>query len=411
MQKSAPSGIISTFRGNEPFLILCVQVAVLHIGLGLITPILPLYAQTFSVSITLVGFLLTSQAIPRVFVNLPAGRLADRWGAHRTLTLAATIVTVSALLGGLAPNYFIFLLTRLLQGVGTGISQTSGFTYAAAVSQPETRARYISLYQGSFVLGGGIGPVIGGYTAQFFGYQAPFFVYATLAAIVGLWVYFRLPDPRDVNNEGRAQKERPSFFVALRRMLGHRAVLLASLVGFMVAFNRVSSRNMAITLQGDVLGLTEGQIGLALSMLFIATFVALYFVGTLADRFSRKAVIVPSWIFVAGALVLVAQAPNYPLFILGGMLFGFAGGIGGPIPAAYVADAADESEQGLAIGVYRTFSDIGMVFGPLVMGWIIDIADPSTGLMFNAVLLVTIAILFWSFAPEPTVAEKANSLG
>ena len=165
LSQPGPGSIIRVFKSNEAFLILCVQVAVLHIGQGLITPILPLYAQTFAVSITLVGFLITSQSLPRVFVNLPAGRLADQWGAHRLLAIAAGIVTLSAIGGGLAPNYFALLLTLLLQGVGTGMSQTAGFTYAAIISQPATRARYMSLYQGSFLLGAGIGPIIGGFTA------------------------------------------------------------------------------------------------------------------------------------------------------------------------------------------------------------------------------------------------------
>lgn len=79
MRKQSPlNSIFSTFRSNEAFLILCIQVAVLHIGQGLITPILPFYAQTFAVSITWVGFLLTSQALPRVLPNYrPNGLLAN----------------------------------------------------------------------------------------------------------------------------------------------------------------------------------------------------------------------------------------------------------------------------------------------------------------------------------------------
>src|SRR3972149_9420074 len=123
---TAARGILGTFRDNESFLILCVQVFVLHIGQSLIVPILPLYAQTFGVSVTLVGFLLTLQAVPRIFANLPAGQLADRYGAHRLLAVAAGIVTFSAVAGGLAPNYTVFLLTRLVQGGGTGVSPTGG---------------------------------------------------------------------------------------------------------------------------------------------------------------------------------------------------------------------------------------------------------------------------------------------
>lgn len=406
-QQTPLHSITGTFKNNEAFLILCIQVAVLHIGLGLIAPILPLYAQTFAVSITLVGFLLTSQALPRVFINLPAGRWADRWGAHRTMTVAAVIVMISAVGGGLAPNYFIFFLTRLLQGVGTGMSQTSGFTYAATVSQPATRARYISLYQGSFLLGSGIGPVIGGVTAQYFGYRAPFFVYAILAGLVGVWMHFRLPDPRKV--EARSQtgrRVRLSFVVSIRQMLSHRGVVLASLIGFVAAFNRVGTRNMAIPLQGDALGFSEGQIGLALSTLFIMTFVALYFVGALADRFGRKVVIVPSWLLIAAALVVIALAPGYATYLIGSLIFGFAAGIGGPVPAAYVADAAAEESQGMAIGVFRTFGDFGMVVGPLVMGWIIDQASITVGLLVNVVIIVVVALAFWFLAPEPQVQQQ-----
>lgn len=406
-RKSPFYSVVSAFTHNEAFLILCVQVAVLHIGLGLITPILPLYAQTFAVSLTLVGFLLTSQSLPRVFINLPAGQWADKWGAHRVMAIAAGIVMISAVMGGLAPNYFIFLLTRLLQGAGTGMSQTAGFTYAARVSQPATRARYISLYQGSFLLGSGIGPVIGGVTAQYFDYRAPFFVYAGLAAVVGLWMYFRLPDPRQLGSQPQLERRaQPGLWRSMRQMLGHRGVILGSLVGFMAAYNRVGTRQMAIPLQGDVLGLSEGQIGLALSVLFIMTFVALYFVGTLADRFGRKVIIVPSWLFTAAALVIIAFAPHYTLFMLGGTVFGLAAGVGGPIPAAYVADAADEESQGMAIGVYRTFGDFGMVVGPLVMGWIIDLASIKTGLLVNAGITLTVALAFWFLAPEPQVKEQ-----
>ncbi len=401
MSKPASSSVISTFKDNEPFLILCVQVATLHIGQGLITPILPLYAQTFAVSITLVGFLLTSQSLPRVFINLPTGRLADKWGAHRTMALAAAIVSVSAIIGGLAPNYFVFLLTRLLQGVGTGMSQTSGFTYAASVSRPENRARFVSLYQGSFLLGGGIGPVIGGVTAQYFGFRAPFFVYAFCAILVCGWMLWRLPDPRQLGTQTHRKRSRPPFLTAMRQMMGHRAIIMASLIGFMAGYIRVGTRHIAVPLQGDSLGFSESQIGLALSALFLMTVVSLMLTGALADRFGRKMLIVPSWLFVAGALLVIAYAPQYSIYILGGMLFGLAGGIGGPIPAVYVADAADEESQGTAIGIYRTFGDAGMVLGPLVMGWMIDVFSISTGLVVNATLIVLVAVTFWLIAPEP----------
>lgn len=411
MRPAPLRGITSTFKNNEALFILCVQVAVLHIGQGLITPILPLYARTFAVSITWVGFLLTSQSLPRVFVNLPAGRLADKWGAHRLMMIAAGIVALSAIGGGLASNYLLFLLTRLLQGVGTGISQTSGFTYAATVSRTETRARFISLYQGSFLLGAGIGPAIGGVIAQYYGYRTPFFVYALFATVVGVWMMLRLPDPRIAGRQKRELQSRAqSTWGTMWRVLAHPGVLIVSLLGLLGGYTRSGSRNMAVALQGSELGLSDGQIGVALSGVFVMTFVALFAAGTLADRYGRKAVIVPSWLLIGGTLAAVATAPTYALFLLGTAALGLAFGVGSPVPAAYVADTAAEDEQGLAIGVFRTFNDGGAVIGPLLMGWIIDQASVSAGLLVNAGTAILVSLAFWLLAPEPGQREEVERL-
>lgn len=407
------TGLWQTFRDNEAMLLLCLQVALLHIGQGLITPILPLYAQTFAVSTALVGFLLTAQMLPRVFVNVPAGQLADRWGAHRMLVVAAAVVTASAIAGGLVNSYWLLLLTRLLQGIGTGISQTAGFTYAATLSTPANRARFISLYQGSFLLGAGIGPIIGGFVAEYYGFRMPFFLYAAVAIGIGLWIYWRLPDPRRVAQRDQVVRRRPPFIQAFRQVIGIRGVLLVSLLGMVGGVTRGASRNMAIPLQGDALGLSEGQIGLVLSAAFFMTFIALFLVGTLADRVGRKAVIIPSWLAMALAVALMGSLSGFGPYVGSVVLFGLAFGIGIPVPAVYVADAAGDDNQGTAIGVFRSFTDMGAVIGPLLMGWIIDLADIGAGLLANAVLILVAVVAFALLAPnlsnaaaEPkTVAE------
>lgn len=396
------SEFVSTFRDNEAFLLLCVQVFILHIGQSLIAPILPLYAQTFGISTTLVGFLLTSQALPRVFSSLPAGRLADRFGANRLLTASCGIVTISAIAGGLAPNYAVLLITRLLQGFGSGISHTAGLTYTANISSPDKRARYMSLYQGSFLLGNSVGPVIGGTTAQYFGYRAPFFVYAVFALCVGLWMLMRLPDSRLTEEQLTSdRKTQPNIFRSARDMFRRPGVLLVCLIGLLASYTRAGSRNMALSLLGNELGLTESQIGLALTVIFLLTVISLYWIGAFADRFGTKKIIVPSWSIVAVGLIILAIAPGYGIFMLGASVYGLAAGAGAPVPVAYIANVVEEKSQGIALGLYRTFNDLGMIIGPFVMGWVGDLSQISHGVLVNAGLVILMALLFYLFAPDP----------
>lgn len=401
------NGIIDVFRNNEALLILCVQVFVLHIGQSLIVPLLPLYAETFVINTTLVGLLLTFQAVPRIFVSLPAGRLADRWGANHTLFVAAMIVALSGVVGGLAPNYTVLLISRIIQGFGTAISMISGLTYAANISTAENRGRHVSLFQGSFLLGNSIGPVVGGYTAQFLGFQAPFFVYAVLSVLVAIWVLARLPDPRTLGEHTETrQKKQPGFWVSMRSMLRNPGVVLVSMISLLAAYTRRGSRDMALPLIGSHIGATEGQIGFALTAIFLMNALVIYWAGSLADRYGTKAVIVPSWLLTALGLFLLGYAPVYGILLLGASIYGLGAGVGSPVPAVYVADVVDEESQGMAMGVYRTFNDIGLIIGPIVMGWIADNSGIANGVLVNAAVVAAAAVIFYFFAPEPEKSKK-----
>jgi MFS family permease len=406
MRKSNQQSAVDLFRENEAFLLLCVQVGILHIGQGLIAPILPLYAQEFAVSTTLVGFLLTSQALPRLFTSLPTGRFSDRVGSHRLLTLAAGLVTLSAILGGLAPNYIVLLFTRFLQGIGSGISHTAGLTYTANISKPENRARFMSLYQGSFLLGNSIGPAIGGFTAEYFGYRAPFFAFSMLAFVVGLWMLLRLPDSRRVGKSATLRDKSQSFMVALRSLIRQPGVLLVTLVGFGASYTRSGSRNMAIPLLGSEIGLSESQIGIVVTVIFFMTVVALFWIGSLADRLGPKAIIVPGGIVLGIALIYLVHASNFGFFLVGAALYGLAAGSCSPVPAAYISNVVEEEVQGIALGFFRTFNDIGILLGPMVMGLIADRINIGNGVLVNAGLVILIAILFLSFAPGSTKGGK-----
>jgi multidrug resistance protein len=406
VKQTSQQGILELFRGNEAFFLLCLQVCILNIGQGLIAPILPLYAQEFEVSATLVGFLLTSQALPRLFTSLPTGRLADRVGSNRLLTVSAGIVTISALVAGLAPNYQVLLFTRLLQGIGAGISFTAGLTYTANVSKAESRARFISLYQGSFLFGNSIGPVIGGVTAEYFGYRAPFYVYAILALIVTLWMYIRLPDSRlEMGRSDVKRRESPGFLSALGSLIRQPGVLVVTLIGFSASFTRSGSRNMAFPLMGTEIGLSESQIGLIVTVIFFMTVVALYWIGALADRFGPKAILVPSGLVLAGTLVGMVYASNFGVFLVGAAVYGLAAGAASPVPAAYISNVVEENMQGTALGFFRTFNDVGLLLGPLVMGLVADQSNIGNGVLVNAGLVILITMLFLVLAPKGSKVE------
>jgi SHS family lactate transporter-like MFS transporter len=77
-------------------------------------------ADSFHVSTIQIVQVATMQGFASIAGGILCGWLGDLYGRRWTYTGSVLAFGVAALLGGLAPNYFLFLLTRLLAGVGMG---------------------------------------------------------------------------------------------------------------------------------------------------------------------------------------------------------------------------------------------------------------------------------------------------
>ncbi len=79
-------------------LILSIIGFIVSLGQALISPVLPLYALSFGVTIAMVGLLIASTSLARVFLDIPAGLASDRVGVKRFMIMGLFIVAVSALM-------------------------------------------------------------------------------------------------------------------------------------------------------------------------------------------------------------------------------------------------------------------------------------------------------------------------
>jgi MFS family permease len=351
----------------------------------MIVPILPLYAQTFDVGPAAVGGLLAAQSIPRLFVNVPTGGLADKYGAHRLLALACALALVAALMAMLAPTFAVLVVSRVIQGIASAVSHTAGLTYSASLGSDERRGRRMSLYQGSFLLGNGIGPVLGGLLAQAYGYRVPFGVFAAVAALTGLWILVQLRDPR---------------------ALGHAGFLVACLMGLLSALTRSGTRDYAMVVLSDARGLLPAQIGVALSVVFLTNVAVLYFAGMLVDRYGPRPAMIPSWLLVGSGLAVLATADSYPALLVAAALYGVGSGIGNSVPAVEVANAVGPERRGMALGVFRTFSDLGLILGAAGMGLMAATTGLVSGVWINAALVFAALFVYLLYKPDPVERMK-----
>ena len=410
--------MLNQFRRNELLIILCVQVTLTVMGVGIISPILPQYAQLFGVNITMVGLVITVFGIARLIADIPAGRLSTKFGCRPVLISGPIIICLGSIGCGLAGNYGILLAFRFIMGIGSAVLTTTSMITLVHMSTSQNRGQMMGFYQGFFLIGAGIGPAAGGFIAEYMGLRAPFYVYAGLAALSTIWGYYRLPRNLDMMKPEKPKKQvnpdDPSGVPSISKM-GIKPLLtdfnfvLISTIIFGIFFMRNASQNQILPLIGSIrLHLTEGQIGLAMTVITVSQAVTLFTCSRLFDRYGRKAIITLGCIIVSLSLIVMALSSNYFLLILSCILGGIGIGIAGPVPAAYAADIIPRENYGVGMGLFRAAGDLGMVVGPVLLGWMSDTWSFNAALIFNCVFLLLTVAIFQIFAKAPIIKSPST---
>jgi MFS transporter, DHA1 family, multidrug resistance protein len=390
---------------------MCVLVAVNQFGFGAMVPSLALYAQSFGVPASAIGMAVAVYGLARFSTAIPAGQLSDWLGRRPTLALGGLVSALGNLWCAWATGYPEFIVARFVAGAGAGLILTTGQVVLADISTPERRGRTIAIYQGAFLFAVGFGPFPGGLLAEHLGLAAPFIAYGAAGALVTVVAWFAVSETRDWSRSpGRAGAiDRPPLTTQLRMLAAKPGFLLVSSIALMNAVVRTGGLFALIPmLATSSLGLAVGAIGFALMLGSVCGLAAAYPAGWLADRFGRKAVIVPATVMTGLSMVLFCMAPSYAWFVTASIVWGVASSVGGAAPAAYAADSAPHGMNAAAMSAFRMTADAGYVIGPLALGLIADLYGPITALLVAAALIVVVGAMFAVAAPESHRAKAST---
>src|SRR3970282_2405431 len=161
-------------------------------GLSIIVPALPLYARDLGASDIMIGALIAGFGVARVIFDVPAGILAERISEKKVLQIGLAIIAVSSVAAALAPNYWLLLSARIFEGIGLALYVTTAETIVSTSTELASRGKMISYYTAAILLGGTVGPAVGGIVTPLWGKNSPFLVYAALAAISMLISHFTI---------------------------------------------------------------------------------------------------------------------------------------------------------------------------------------------------------------------------
>jgi len=339
------------------------------VGFGVVVPVLPVFARRFGADGFQVGAVVSAFALVRFAASPLCGRLVRRGGERTVLATGIFVVAASSVLVGLAQTYAQVLVLRAVGGIGSAMFSVSAMTLLLGTTPVAVRGRAVGFYQGGFLVGGMAGPAVGGVLALV-SLRAPFFFYGGTLVVAGLVGLLFLQPSRGSAQDDDAGAARPWREVA--RNVRFRAACLANLAQ---GWSGVGVRSTLVPLVVvEVLHRDTAWSGIAFAVAAVVQTLMLGPAGTYVDRVGRRSAVVVACAVGGLALLGLAFSPDVWVLMALLCLYGACAAFVGTAPAALVGDVAGQ-RSGEAVAVFSMCSDLGAITGPLVAGWLADVAS------------------------------------
>ncbi|MDQ1703226.1 MAG: transporter, family, multidrug resistance protein [Frankiaceae bacterium] len=360
------------------------------VGFGIVAPAIPLFAKSFGVDNTHAASVISAFAFMRLLTAPIGGRVVDRFGERLVMATGVGIVAVSSAVAGLSQTYTQLLVLRGVGGFGSALFTVSAATLLLRSVPNELRGRASGMFSGGFLFGGISGPALGGFVTGI-SRRLPFFLYAgTLAVAVTIaLIALRHSHTANADAAARRQIERTAVF-PLFRNASYRAALATN---FADAWAMLGVRSALIPIfVTEVLHKSSSWTGAGFVVVAAINASLLLPAGKFADTVGRRPVLIAGCTAGAASLVVLALVPNLPGYLIAMALLGFGSGLLDVAPAAMAGDVAGR-RGGSAIAAYQMSGDLGMIVGPLIVGYLADHVSYGAGFLVTAGVLGAAAVL------------------
>jgi DHA1 family multidrug resistance protein-like MFS transporter len=325
-------------RRADPAFWLLIGQLIMFTGVAAVFPIAPLYVANRGGNSVAVAIFIAGPLVANTLVQVPAGRLCDRWGRKPFLIgprLVYAVLSVFLFFNiGTLP---VLTALRIVMGACAGAYVPALRAALTDLSTPDQRAQRFAQLQAYEMVGLLVGPLIGGAAALW--RDSAVFGITGLSMFIGLGPMLRVPETRAAGTASVTKQGRFRWW-RLRGIVVPIAALFA--VGTIWSmYDVVWPQYLAARGNSPLI------IGLSVSLFALPILLLARAGGRLADRADRRKLVTAGMLVVAACAATVILEPS---------LF------------AVIGDSTPETLRGRAMGIGGLYQFSGMAFGAAVLG-------------------------------------------
>ena len=362
------------------------------LGVGLVVPLLPVYAHELGAGAFQVGLVFAAFSLTRSIFVPYFGKLSDKKGKKPFLTTGLFIFFFLSILYTYSKNIETLILLRLGQGFASAMVLPVAQAYIGIMTPPQKEGRVMGLFSISLYGGLSIGPLLGGVVKDWYSINASFLSMGALCLLGFVLCLLFLP------REGVLQKSNPSGSGKPKSYLAIvKTPAIFSLFTFRICFTTCIGIIWTFLplFANTMLDLSSSAIGFVIMInVFIAGLLQAP-MGYIADRFSKKIMVTAGGVLAIISLLCLNYATSFNGLVIANGIFGLAGGISLPaIMALGIIEGRKTRAMGSIMGLLTMAHSLGMLVGPLLAGIIIDVCSMETIFITGAAILGAGTIVF-----------------
>jgi EmrB/QacA subfamily drug resistance transporter len=164
---------------------------------------LPTIQRELSASMSELQWIVDAFVLALASLLLTGGTLGDMFGRRRAFMTGVALFTAGSVVCALAPSTTVLIAARLLQGVGGAVMMPSTLSILTnTFPDPRERARAIGLWAGISGLALAVGPLVGGWMVDNFGWQSIFWINAPIGVLAIVLALRFVPESSDRAGRG-----------------------------------------------------------------------------------------------------------------------------------------------------------------------------------------------------------------
>jgi multidrug resistance protein len=359
-------------------------------GVGIVVPLLPVYAHDLGASGLYIGLIFGSFSLSRTLLVPYFGRLSDKKGRKPLIIAGIFAYTLVSLAFIFANDVENLIVIRFIQGMASAMIMPAIQAYVGDITPDGREGFTMGMFSMAMFLGLSIGPLIGGEIHDRFSLDTSFASMGLLSLAGFLLSFFLLPPTKSERVVGRGIKPLAWKWLLYDRNMAGLFLFrfaYAACIGVIWSFLPV---------------LADLEFSLSSSSIGILVMVGVFFsglmhipMGLLADRVNRKMMVVIGGLIISYAIFSFEWTNSFRDLLVANVLFGIGGGIAMPALMALAVLKGNETDaMGSVMGLLAMGHSLGMLLGSLFSGMMMDILQLRHTFPSGAVIMILCVGLF-----------------